>query len=154
MILKLEKDERALKECPVLAYADDIVVMAKNAKDIQELANICYNWTANFRMAANVKKSAIMRIDRKRNKDTAPVEEIFWGTGQDKTPLPTVDEYKYLGLIIDKTVSFQTHVEKKLAKVKQKCGMISSFCRNPSTPYSMKKQLITVRKLVTVRVGE
>ena len=153
LVLKLENDKRAIKECPVLAYADDIVVMAENAKDIQELVNICYKWTANFRMAANVKKSAIMRIDKKRNKITTPVEKIFWGTDQDKTPLPIVDEYKYLGLIIDKSMSFQAHAEKKLAKVKQKCGMISSFCRNPSTPHSMKKQLITAFALAGITYG-
>ena len=50
-------------------------------------------------------------------------------------------------------MSFQTHAENKLAKVKQKCGMVSSFCRNPSTPYSMKKQLITAFALAGMTYG-
>ena len=79
----------------------------------------------------------------------SPAEVITWNG----VPLPIVDEYKYLGLIIDKKFKFKKHATKKLSACASRLGMISAFCRNPKIPYKMKKQLISATALSGIAYG-
>ncbi len=148
LVLELQRHPAALADCPALAYADDIEVAADNAHNIQQLVTLCYNWTKKWRMAANVKKCAIMKLEYGRLHNSA-AEVITWNG----VPLPIVDEYKYLGLIIDKKLNFKKHATKKLSACASRLGMISAFCRNPKIPYKMKKQLISATSLSGIAYG-
>ncbi len=44
----------------VLAFADDIVLLAENAEDLQKLINIVHQWSSKWRFIINPEKSQIV----------------------------------------------------------------------------------------------
>ena len=41
----------------VLAYADDLVLLASNPDDLQLLLSVVHNWCQNWRVAVNISKT-------------------------------------------------------------------------------------------------
>ena len=78
-----------------LAYADDIVILAKNEADLQSQLDVLYEWCRNWRVTINVNKTKIVHFRRKAVCESKFVFQI--GT-QD---LSTVNQYKYLGIVLD-----------------------------------------------------
>ena len=84
----------------VLAYADDLVLIAENEADLQLLLNILQRWCSKWRLCVNVDKTKIMHF---RNKSKPLTEVNFVINGQ---PLECVGEYKYLGIMMDQFNDF------------------------------------------------
>ncbi len=85
----------------VLAYADDLVLIAESEADLQSLLNILQNWCFKWRLAVNVDKTKIMHF---RNKNMILTNVNFTINGQS---LEIVEQYKYLGIIMDEHAGFQ-----------------------------------------------
>ena len=78
-----------------LAYADNIVLLAKDSKGLQELLDICSVWCKNWRVQINVQKTTTMEFGKKRR---THVEETFMISN---TKLENVSTYQYLGVTLD-----------------------------------------------------
>ena len=93
-------------------YADDTVIYVhaiNKRKAAQELSatmiNIS-NWLANSCLHLNTDKTVCMFFSKSANRDPDP-DVIVAGKR-----LPVVQEFKYLGIIIDSRLSFKTQVKK------------------------------------------
>ncbi len=86
----------------VLAFADDIVLLAENPQDLQKLINIVHRWSFKWRFAINPEKSQIVHY---RNAPKLRTDYIF--KLNDNGPvLNIVDSYKYLGVYLDEYLTF------------------------------------------------
>jgi len=60
--------ELGVDECPILAFADDIVIMTEDSDKMQKILDFVSDWISKWRMTANAKKSAVMAISTGRKK--------------------------------------------------------------------------------------
>ena len=93
-------------------YADDAVILT-SAKNTQEAALILtsalsqiQNWLTNSCLLLNTKKTVCMMFSKQPVKVTQ--SNVFL-RGEE---LELVKEFKYLGVILDSTLSFKNHVKK------------------------------------------
>jgi len=107
-----------------IAYADDIVLMASSAKDLQKLIDICQKWCTKFGMAANVSKCATMETNRR---STRYMTTHRWGSAV----LPKVDKYKYLGVVLQKNMIFDNQTSKNISKATNTEYTLRKTLRNP-----------------------
>ena len=103
----------------LLLFADDIVLMAENARMLQEMLDVVYNYSKKYRFCFNKEKSNVMVFGmRKKCQDKFRLGE---------NDLKIVETYKYLGLILDKNFSWKKHLEKVLEKARKRsralCGL-------------------------------
>ncbi len=86
----------------VLAFADDIVLLAENPEDLQKLISIVQKWSAKWRFIINPEKSQIVHYRNAPKNRTA-----FKFKLQENGPyLQVVDSYKYLGVYLDEYLTF------------------------------------------------
>ena len=53
----------------LLLFADDIVLMAENAKMLQRMLDVVYNYSKKFRFRFNKDKSNVMVFGKRKNQD-------------------------------------------------------------------------------------
>lgn len=92
-------------------YADDFVLLAENEEQLQKGINICQNCTQYFELKANVQKSTLMQFNMNGEKSKY---KFKWG--DDELPfngdnIMCIDSYKYLGMEIDKDLTWKKHFE-------------------------------------------
>jgi len=84
----------------ILLYADDIVLIADNEKDLQTMLNATHKWCMNWRLQVNADKSKIMHF-RKTSKTRSQYNFMLGNI-----TLEIVDEYKYLGLVLNEHLNY------------------------------------------------
>ena len=95
-------------ELTALMFADDFTGIATTAAGLQQIIGICERWCAKWRMAANIgpKKSAYMVFApeeaSKNDKNTQP----RW----QGTPIPRVEAYRYLGVMLHENCRWDCHL--------------------------------------------
>ena len=75
----------------VLAYADDIVLVAENEQDLQKLLKLVEDWCTKWRISVNKTKTKIIHFQPKGKNSTECKFYI------DNSELEVVEQYKYLG---------------------------------------------------------
>lgn len=100
------------KNVDTLMYADDAVIFihGKNSQDVTQTLTtamtLIYDWLTNSCLSLNTKKTVHMMF-------TKPSARLAHSKvhlrGEE---LMTVDKFKYLGVVIDSTLSFKSHVKK------------------------------------------
>ena len=103
----------------LLLFAEDIVLMAEDARTLQRMLKVVHKYSVKFRFKFNQGKSNVMIFgSKKTGKD-----KFFLG----KDELKVVEEYKYLGLVVDKDFSWRLHLSKVIEKASKRmralCGM-------------------------------
>ncbi len=78
----------------ILAFADDIVILAKNEKDLQDNLNYVENWCNKWRLKVNADKTNVMHFRGKCTNCTK------FNYKFDHNKLKIVDQYKYCGIIL------------------------------------------------------
>ena len=96
--------------CPVLSfgdasincllYADDMVLIAENEKNLQLLLDELHNWCFQWRLKVNESKTKIVHF----RKSKLPMTEYDFAYGD--CTLEKVTSYKYLGIIMDDNLKF------------------------------------------------
>ena len=86
------------------AFADDLAVNAFLDKRLKKAIKIIEKWTEENKMTINRKKSGIIYHTKKNRKSKDSENRTYMG-------FPVRTEYKYLGIMIDKNLSFQKHLE-------------------------------------------
>ena len=89
----------------ILAYADDIVMMANSNEKLQQSINVAYKWCKEWGMKANVTKCGVQSFGLNKN-DPTPI--IRWGSAF----FPYSKKYKYLGLNFEPDMKWATHIKK------------------------------------------
>ena len=84
----------------LLLYADDIVLIADNAEDLQALINTLYEWCNINCMSVNPKKSNVVHF-RPNSEQTCDFE---FKCGADE--IATVDRYSYLGITLTEFLDY------------------------------------------------
>ena len=100
-------DCRGTDTTPVVKYSDDSAILdLSNSDDVyfNEVHNFS-SWCKDNYLDLNVLKTKEMLIDFRRNAPSVPSLFI------NKQLVERVDEYKYLGTILDKKLTFDKHVE-------------------------------------------
>ncbi len=86
----------------VLAFADDIVLLAESEKDLQRLIDIVYRWSMKWRFIVNPEKSNVVHY---RNAPKAQTNVVF-KLHENGPVLEKVRDYKYLGVFLDEYLTF------------------------------------------------
>jgi hypothetical protein len=90
----------------ILLYADDIVLLAENEKDLHSMLNVLSDWCINNGLTVNINKSNIVHFR------PACITKSDYVFSYGDTIIETVDKYVYLGVLLtehlnyDKTVKF------------------------------------------------
>ena len=95
----------------LMGYADDLLVICTSLSQLRKAIQSIQRWSSINNLLLNSKKSGIIEfIPRSKSYPSSlSTGTIFEG-------IPVVDEYKYLGLIVDKKITCQPqlkHIEKK-----------------------------------------
>lgn len=104
-----------LKKLAVLLFADDIVILANSASELQAMLDIstayAAEWRFKFSTGMNQDKSAVMVFGSGKTAAQLTTEGIrCFFLGGDRIPL--VDHYKYLGVILQADGKWDRHFAK------------------------------------------
>ena len=89
----------------ILLYADDIVCMADNEADMQELLFIVENWCRKWRLEVNLTKTNIMHVRPNRKPQSNFTFLFNW------RPIEYCKEYKYLGITLNEFIDYKITTE-------------------------------------------
>ena len=125
-----------------LLYADDAVLVAESAEDLQNLINIVDEYCRDWRMLLNLDKSKAMVVPKQvRNKTAAEVinNEIKQAVTVRGVEVPFVNEYKYLGVWIQQDLGWKLHIAHNVSKAKAKHAVIGPILRCGPIPTALKR---------------
>ena len=137
-----------LKHCEIILYADDAVIYCadKSCENIQSQLKIDIGQTAEWLTVNNL----VANLKRKKT------ECVLFGTHQrtskskplqikmNKQSIFESQNYKYLGVILDKNLNFNEHLEKTYRKVSSRIKLLSRVRQNinPHTAEIIYKVMI------------
>ena len=101
-----------------LLFADDAIVFAPSAKGLQQLLEICSDFAVSHNVVFNVNKSQCLVIMSKHDLIGHP---LFHLSG---APQPYTDCYKYLGQLINSSLSDDTDIMKQTRSLYARSNMI------------------------------
>ena len=110
----------------IVLYADDTVLLyaAESVEEIQHHLKTdltaASDWFKNNKLHLNIAKCKWTLFGTKNKLQKTPVCDITI----DGSALEHVDSYKYLGLNLDKCLSWQDHIEKLCKKLRQRLGVL------------------------------
>ena len=122
-------NELDLNAFDVLAYADDLCVLCEGRSQLINVINIIDKWSTLNKIKVNKLKSGIMILKYNDNTNENNIEEY-----------PIINEYKYLGILINDKMNIQKHIgniDKKLDEY---------FQRN----YILNKKYFSVKSILLI----
>ena len=137
------------KTCKVILYTDDtaIIYSDKQKAQIEKHLNndmaIVKTWLDENKLTLNVKKTKSMLIGNKKLLNEADYLDIRL----DMDSIEQVGEFKYLGVWLDSSLKFTSHISKMSSKISSAIGVISRVSRY--LPVVQRKMLYNAM----VRVG-
>ena len=118
----------SIKSGKVVMFADDatLYVSGSNLESVESQLNSAmnevYKWTSKNRLVLNDKKTKVMLLGSRQRLNTLQDKKI--SVIINGTLLECVSEYKCLGVSIDDTLTFKSHVTSIAKVMKQKLGLI------------------------------
>ena len=95
-------------------FADDIVLIGGSAQELQLMLDVAAGFAKRWHLRFNPKKCGVLVVGQKKR-------EKRWRLGNDR--LKEVDEYKYLGMWMNRQATGHTHVEHLLEKAASLHGL-------------------------------
>ena len=111
----------------VKLFADDTFLCAQNSNlkllkhDVNIEINKVYRWLVSNKLTLNILKSKFMIISNKKC-----INDDF-SVCINGSPLEKCDQYKYLGVVIDKNLNWKSHVDYISTKISKACGVLSKL---------------------------
>ncbi|CAM1296043.1 Uncharacterised protein at_DN0039 [Pycnogonum litorale] len=129
----------------MISYADDTTVYTKledscDIKALQITINEIQTWSTENSLHLNASKTKLMHLSVKTNQ----FNNLKLSISGDNLEL--IDEFKFLGIIIDKNLNFKKHVEYILNKVRTKFYFL---CRAKKSGLNIGDQLTLYTSLIT-----
>ena len=135
-------------------YADDTVLYCSGSTlgqaitNLQSAFNILQHNLATLKLVLNSNKTKVMTFTKgKSSKNNVPTICTLSGT-----EIEEVSHYKYLGIIIDQSLSFTLHVQGLVKKLKLKLGFF--FRTKSCLSIKAKKQLVNATLLTVLDYGD
>jgi hypothetical protein len=127
-------------------YADDTAIITRSKQPrtatgyLQEAVDALEDWFRLWRIDVNPEKSSALLITRRR---VVPVGQVQM-FGRD---IPWKDQVKYLGVILDKRLTFIPHVKHVEAQTKMVASRLSSLtCRK--SKMSIRNKLVLYKSII------
>jgi hypothetical protein len=99
----------------ILLYADDVVLLANSPEDLQKLLDAVAAFFRRWRLEINLSKTKVMAFGVRALGSV----QVRWGGAT----VEEVDEYKYLGLILEKSGKWKKEKARMLRKATMMAGM-------------------------------
>ena len=99
-----------------LLYADDLVLLASSAPELQGALDCLAEYTSRFRLTVNVTKTKCMMF----YKGYCPKPSFFYSG----TPIELCSSFTYLGVVLTTRMSSTKHIDYVLAKANGKIGFL------------------------------
>ena len=121
----------------ILLYADDLAIFAESAADLQRALNVIGTWASKWRMTFGhgVGKTAVM--------------SYFGGTSEGMSPftlagraLPFVKSYRYLGILVDRNLSYVEHLRNLKQVLRRKLFACCGWGRREKLPLDLLAKLV------------
>ena len=94
-----------------LLYADDLVLLANDSKDMQMQLNSLNKFINSVKMKINLGKTKMMVLRKNKRKSRGrPENKVIWKLGDKE--VQECETYKYLGVSFKSNGSFSEHAEK------------------------------------------
>ena len=103
-----------------LLYADDLVIMAETEEQLQNLLNLVFNWCSTWRLKVNTDKTNIVHFRPTRQQKT----NFNFKYGEHIINMAS--EYKYLGIIVDEHLKFDSCISALASAAGRALGAIIS----------------------------
>lgn len=127
------------RRCPGLLFADDEVTIAEDPAQLKEALCALDSWASTNAMKFGIHKCGIMTIRGNRScLDQAPIS--FTLSSQ---PVPIVEEYKYLGIMICSDLTFTRHIERRVQKASTSLNFLTPVLRDWSIPFAIRRLMLT-----------
>lgn len=126
----------------IAQFADDVAVLSKGsceatANQIQEFVNRIDDWCVKWKVKMNPRKSKTVLFTYKRNVHHYPIylqnEEI-----------PQADKVRYLGLILDKKLTWNSHITQLMQKLRYRIHRVKHLIKGSSSLQLQFKRLIYI----------
>eukprot|EP00808_Paulinella_micropora_P014346 g50293.t1 len=96
-----------------LLYADDVVMLAESPEELNAMIEVVRSFCDTWRIEINLAKSQVMEVHPRGVCRKA--EGYYYGS----KAIEVVKQYKYLGLTLTDTLSWDAHHERALAKARK-----------------------------------
>lgn len=116
----------------LLAYADDLVLLATNKNDLQEMVDQLDEYCKKWNLVVNLNKSKIVVF---RNGGRPAKHEVWNYRGEN---IEVVNSYKYLGITLTSGLSMEKHLEEKVSKAKFALNSFNNLLNKKNVPFSSK----------------
>ena len=114
------------KRVSMLLYADDIVLMANSARDLQAMMDCLGRWCSNWGLHVNPKKTKVMHFMPKGRQRS----NFNFKIGED--PIEITDKYKYLGLWFSEKLDLKIMAEQVALSAHRALGVVISKTKEMS----------------------
>ena len=118
----------------VLLYADDTVILAENAADMQNSLKVFEEYCSKWKLSLNVDKTKIIIFSRKKLQKHNEFE--IYGSN-----IEIVDSYSYLGLLFNYNGKFTCARKKLTEQAKKALYALYRKIRNMSVPVDLQLRL-------------
>ena len=121
-IEKYGSEEIANIKCQQLFYIDDGAFVVRTFEDLDLLIEAIDEGCKKLKLTLNHSKSGLMIINKTKLKYNGVVKEI--NKTKKYKGFPITNEYKYLGVVIDKDLRFKTMIDNYVKKTKSIAGRL------------------------------
>ena len=129
---KIEENLNIYLKLFVLLYADDTVIMAESREDLQAQLNVFGEYCKKWKLKVNAEKTKIFIFSRGR-----PLVDIHFSLNGSEIEI--VNEFNYLGILLNRTGNFNKAITKQAEKAKQAMyDALITYLLNANSNYLIK----------------
>jgi hypothetical protein len=129
-------------------YADDTAIIATSRKPtllvsyLESYLNNLQRWLSEWRIAINVSKSSAMIFARAGRRFIQPRPVTLFGE-----PIEWVETTRYLGVTLDKRLTWSSHINQVTKKTSQRMGMLGPLL-NRKSDLSVRNGVLLYKQLI------
>jgi len=129
-------------------YADDTAIIATSRKPtllvsyLESYLNDLQRWLSDWRIAINVSKSTAIIFARARRRFIQPRPVTLFGE-----PIEWVDSTRYLGVTLDRRLTWSPHIDQVRKRTAQRMGMLGPIL-NRKSDLSIRNGVLLYKQLI------
>jgi hypothetical protein len=145
---------------PGLLFADDLVAIEESRMRLQAQADLISKWCYRWEMKVGIKKCGVMCVSTTVGDIMMDIEQgRMRGGGMGmpimlmKQEVPVVEEYAYLGLVVDRKFNLKAMVEGRRKKAEKAAAKLHPFLKNQAVPLAIRVAVFRVVVMSTMMYG-